>query len=130
MIWPPRCCGVARHLIAPNRLARAIGVARTGDAVAAAAEAEQLAALQATLAAAGTTCWASEVDVQRIAAASWAAFARGETEAALTSMRDAADREDRQEKHITTPGRILPARELLGDMPKSRRSSERPSQLP
>ena len=31
-------------------------------------------------------------------------------------MRDAADREDRQEKHIVTPGRILPARELLGDM--------------
>jgi Flp pilus assembly protein TadD len=31
-------------------------------------------------------------------------------------MRDAASREDRQEKHIVTPGRILPARELLGDM--------------
>ncbi len=31
-------------------------------------------------------------------------------------MRDAADQEDRQEKHIVTPGRILPARELLGDM--------------
>ena len=31
-------------------------------------------------------------------------------------MRDAADLEDRNEKHIVTPGRILPARELLGDM--------------
>jgi len=31
-------------------------------------------------------------------------------------MRDAADREAKQEKHIVTPGRILPARELLGDM--------------
>src|SRR5207249_306137 len=28
----------------------------------------------------------------------------------------AADVEDRNEKHIVTPGRILPARELLGDM--------------
>src|SRR5262249_51616336 len=28
----------------------------------------------------------------------------------------ATDLEDRSEKHIVTPGRILPARELLGDM--------------
>jgi predicted Zn-dependent protease len=31
-------------------------------------------------------------------------------------MRAAADLEDRNEKHIVTPGRVLPARELLGDM--------------
>src|SRR5260370_16278250 len=31
-------------------------------------------------------------------------------------MRSAADAEDKSEKHIVTPGRILPARELLGDM--------------
>ena len=31
-------------------------------------------------------------------------------------MRRAADIEDTTEKHIVTPGRILPARELLGDM--------------
>jgi tetratricopeptide (TPR) repeat protein len=31
-------------------------------------------------------------------------------------MREAAESEDRQEKHIITPGRILPARELLADM--------------
>jgi predicted Zn-dependent protease len=31
-------------------------------------------------------------------------------------MREAADLEDRNEKHIVTPGRLLPARELLGDM--------------
>jgi tetratricopeptide (TPR) repeat protein len=31
-------------------------------------------------------------------------------------MRSAADMEDRSEKHIVTPGRIVPARELLGDM--------------
>ncbi|PYM19392.1 MAG: hypothetical protein DMD78_25115, partial [Candidatus Rokuibacteriota bacterium] len=35
---------------------------------------------------------------------------------ALGLMRNAADVEDRNEKHIVTPGRILPARELLGDM--------------
>ena len=31
-------------------------------------------------------------------------------------MRAAADLEDRNEKHIVTPGRLLPARELLGEM--------------
>ena len=31
-------------------------------------------------------------------------------------MRAAADMEDRHEKHIVTPGRVLPARELLGEM--------------
>lgn len=31
-------------------------------------------------------------------------------------MRNAADMEDKSEKHIVTPGRIAPARELLGEM--------------
>ena len=31
-------------------------------------------------------------------------------------MRAAADLEDRNEKHIVTPGRVVPARELLGEM--------------
>ena len=31
-------------------------------------------------------------------------------------MRTAADIEDKNEKHIVTPGRIVPARELLGEM--------------
>ena len=99
-----------------TRFARAIGAARSGDAAEAASEAQELGTLQDKLAAAGNTYWATEVGVQRTEAAAWAAFARGEQDAALAAMRDAADREDRQEKHITTPGRILPARELLGDM--------------
>jgi len=35
---------------------------------------------------------------------------------ALRLMREAADLEDKNEKHIVTPGRVMPARELLGDM--------------
>ena len=96
--------------------ARAIGAARSGDADAASRNAEQLGTVQKALAAAGNTYWASEVGIQAAAATAWAAYARGDKDAALAGMRDAADREDRQEKHIVTPGRILPARELLGDM--------------
>ena len=96
--------------------ARAIGAARSGDADAASRDADRLRAAQKALAVAGNTYWASEVEIQAIAATAWAAYARGDKDAALAGMRDAADREDRQEKHIVTPGRILPARELLGDM--------------
>ena len=48
--------------------------------------------------------------------AAWTALAQGKREEALSLMKNAADTEDRSEKHIVTPGRILPARELLGEM--------------
>ncbi len=96
--------------------ARAIGAARSGDAAQATQDAERLRAVQKALADAGNAYWATEVAIQATTASAWAAFAGGEKDAALAAMRDAANREDRQEKHIVTPGRILPARELLGDM--------------
>jgi tetratricopeptide (TPR) repeat protein len=96
--------------------ARAIGRARSGDADGAAQDADALRAVQQRLADAGNAYWANEVGTQAITAGAWAAFGRGDTATALAAMRDAADREDRIEKHIVTPGRILPARELLGDM--------------
>ena len=37
-------------------------------------------------------------------------------DAALTLMRSAADTEDSSEKSAVTPGRVVPARELLGEM--------------
>ena len=54
--------------------------------------------------------------MQRLAAAAWIAKAKGQNDEALRLMRAAADMEDRSEKHIVTPGRVVPARELLGDM--------------
>jgi hypothetical protein len=112
----PVLSGGPPYTEALRHFARALGAARTGHADAAAGEAEQLGKLQEKLTADGNTYWAAEVGVQRLAASAWANFARGDTIAALSAMRDAADQEDRQEKHITTPGRILPARELLADM--------------
>jgi tetratricopeptide (TPR) repeat protein len=52
----------------------------------------------------------------RLAASGWIALAEGRPEQALTDMRQAADLEDRNDKHLVTPGRILPARELLGEL--------------
>jgi tetratricopeptide (TPR) repeat protein len=56
------------------------------------------------------------VEVERFAVAGWIALAQGKTDDALRFMRGAADNEDRSEKSIITPGRIVPARELLGEM--------------
>jgi tetratricopeptide (TPR) repeat protein len=54
--------------------------------------------------------------VQRLGGAAWVGFAKGEREEALGLMRAAADLEDKSEKSAVSPGRIMPARELLGDM--------------
>ena len=96
--------------------ARALGAARSGDPAAAEKDAEQLAVLHKALYQAKNSYWANEVEVQRLAAAAWIALAKGKADEALKLMRAAADMEDGAEKHIVTPGRIVPARELLGEM--------------
>jgi tetratricopeptide (TPR) repeat protein len=96
--------------------ARALGAARAGDVAAAEQSAAQLAVQHKALEDAKNTYWATEVEVQRLAAAGWIALARKDTDNALKLMRAAADIEDKNEKHIVTPGRVVPARELLGDM--------------
>lgn len=96
--------------------AKALGAARTGDVAAAGEAANELVTRQQALVAAGNAYWAREVEIQQRAVAAWVAFAGKDVERGLLAMREAADLEDRNEKHIITPGRILPARELLGDM--------------
>jgi tetratricopeptide (TPR) repeat protein len=56
------------------------------------------------------------VEVQRLGLAAWIALGEGKTDEALGLMRAAADMEEASEKAAVSPGRILPARELLGDM--------------
>lgn len=99
-----------------TRYARALGAARTGDVAGAKKEAEALAELQKKLEAVKNNYWATEVEVQRLGAAAWIALAEGQAETAVKLMRASADLEDKNEKHIVTPGRILPARELLGEL--------------
>lgn len=96
--------------------ARGLGAARIGDPDAAGRSAAELEVRHKKLTEAGNTYWAAEVAVQQRTVAAWIALARKQTDDGLRIMREAADMEDRNEKHIVTPGRILPARELLGDM--------------
>jgi tetratricopeptide (TPR) repeat protein len=101
---------------AMTHFARALGAARGGDPAAAGKDIERIAALGDQVKASKNPYWASEVEVMRLAAVAWVALAQKDADKALETMRQAADLEDRQEKHIVTPGRLLPARELLGDM--------------
>ncbi|HEY5896412.1 MAG TPA: hypothetical protein VIV54_02550, partial [Burkholderiales bacterium] len=90
--------------------------ARSGDASAAKAELEEITKRRDALRAAKNDYWATEVEIMRLSAAGWVALAENRNDEALGLMRRAADLEDKNEKHPVTPGRILPARELLGDM--------------
>jgi tetratricopeptide (TPR) repeat protein len=96
--------------------ARAIGAARSGDAAAARREVERINALQKLLVERKLGYWAEQSEVQAKVASAWALRAEGRDAEALAALRAAADHEDRTEKHVVTPGPILPARELLGDM--------------
>jgi len=95
---------------------RALGAVRGGNVAAAETEAQTLAAQHKALVDAKNNYWATEVEIQRTAVAGWIALARGQSDEALRLMRAAADLEDRNDKHIVTPGRMVPARELLGEM--------------
>ncbi len=96
--------------------ARALGAARSGDLAAADKGVQELARIVDTLKTAKDNYWATEVEVQRLSAAAWSAQAKGNRDEGLTLMRSAADMEDKSEKAAVTPGRLVPARELLGEM--------------
>jgi hypothetical protein len=96
--------------------ARALGASRTGKTEAAREDVQQLASLRDTLTQGNEQYWADQVDIQRESAAAWIALAEGKREEALRQMRAAAEHEDRTDKNNVTPGVILPARELLGEM--------------
>lgn len=100
-----------------THFAGALGAARSGNPSSARGAIEKLAAIQKALAQAPQDYdWATQVEVQRLAASAWLAHAEGRNEPALRWMREAADLEDRADKHPVTPGPVLPARELLGEL--------------
>ena len=101
---------------AMTHLARALGAARNGDPTAAQKDVERITTLRDDLKAAKNNYWANEVEVMRLSSLAWIALAQKRADEALNLMRQAADMEDKSEKNIVTPGRLLPARELLGDM--------------
>jgi tetratricopeptide (TPR) repeat protein len=99
--------------------ALAMGSARTGRLDAARAALARIENTRAALAKSpvpGPYDWASQVESMRLAASAWVAFAEGRKEEAVKVARSAAELEEKVGKHPVTPGAILPARELYGDM--------------
>ncbi|HEV2063182.1 MAG TPA: hypothetical protein VGS00_01370 [Thermoanaerobaculia bacterium] len=99
--------------------ARAIGAARTGQldqARAALGKVDEIHAGLVKAPIAGPYDWTSQVESMRLAAAAWLAASEGKKDEALKLARSAADLDDKAGKHAVTPGAVLPARELLGDL--------------
>jgi tetratricopeptide (TPR) repeat protein len=96
--------------------ARAVGGARAGDLQTSRRAVERLAEIGAALKGQKGFDWATQVEVQRRAAAGWLAHAEKKDAEALVLLRSAADLEDSTDKHPVTPGAVLPAREQLGDL--------------
>jgi len=97
--------------------ARALGSSHMGDINSAEKELAILQSLQQELAAKeGEEYKANQVLIQVMASQAWLNFAKGNNEEALILMQEAADMEDKTEKHPVTPGEVLPARELYGDL--------------
>lgn len=101
---------------AVNAYARGLGAARSGDVAAAKAEITRLAELRAAMVAQKKNYWVEQADVQTGAIEAWVAQAEGRNADALKLMRETADREDKTEEHIMMPGRVIPVREMLGEL--------------
>ena len=101
-----------------THFARAIGATRSSDTALARREVVALAQVESTLTVRGgpQAYWAGQVAIQRLAAAAWLELATGDTAGAILHAGQAADREDGTQKHPVTPGPVLPARELEGDL--------------
>lgn len=97
--------------------ARGLGAARSGNVAAAKEELERLTTrVKPAMIEAKQTYWADQADNQIRMIESWIAKAEGDNARALQLARAAAKHEDSTEKHVVSPGPIIPARELLGDL--------------
>ena len=95
---------------------RALGSAHLGDIISAEKELATLQSLHEDLVKLEDDYKADQVMIQVKATQAWIEFARGNHEKALQFMRESAILEDNTEKHPVTPGEVIPARELLGDL--------------
>lgn len=105
-----------RYTDAMVHFARALGAAHTGALDVARRSIVALEEIRDRLTQDNEAYWAEQVAIQHIEASAFVALAEGKSAEALAGMRTAAMREDATEKNVVTPGPIVPARELLGEM--------------
>lgn len=94
---------------------RALGSAHLGDIKAAEKELVTLQSLHEKLLK-FDQYKADQVMIQIKASEAWVYLAKGNHERAITFMQESVTLEDATEKHPVTPGEVVPANELLGDL--------------
>ncbi len=107
--------------------ARALGSSQTNDYASAEKEIDTLHSLRQKIMDSEYPQKAHQADqvlIQIKSAQAWLRFAKGDHKEALALMQEAANLEDKTEKHGVTPGEVLPASELLGDMLLALNNSE------
>ncbi|HMJ71109.1 MAG TPA: hypothetical protein VK508_19550 [Cyclobacteriaceae bacterium] len=95
---------------------KALGSVHMKDLASAEQEILTLKTLHAKLLDKGDKFQAGQVLIQITTAQAWLHAARGENEKAVAMMKEAAAMEYKTGKHPVTPGEVLPAGELLGDL--------------
>ncbi|MBO9682269.1 MAG: tetratricopeptide repeat protein [Flavisolibacter sp.] len=98
--------------------ARGLGFAHTNKLNEANRELKELYRLHDTLMDQKDSYKANQVQIQINTIAAWIQLKEGKGEEALRLMSEAADMEEKTEKHPVTPCEVLPAKELLADMLK------------
>jgi hypothetical protein len=96
--------------------ARGLGAARTGNVNDAKDSLQKLETLRDLDRSVQKDYTAGQIEIQRLTVAAWIAAAENRNEEALRLMRASAALEDSTEKDNVTPGAIIPARELLGEL--------------
>jgi len=95
---------------------RLLGSVHIGNIDSALAELKNLNTIHDTLTEQKDSYKANQVQIQIKTSEAWILFKKGNDNEALKLMKLAADMEDKTEKSPVTPGEVLPAMELLGDM--------------
>jgi tetratricopeptide (TPR) repeat protein len=96
--------------------AQALGAARLGNLDQARTGLQRMTSLRDKLLEGKDKYSSEQVDIQRESVIAWTTLAEGKRDDALSLMWAAADHDDSVDKLPVTPGPIVPARELLGDM--------------
>ena len=104
------------HAEAVNAFARGIGTGRAGNAAGASAQQARLVQLREAAREAKLTYWVEQIDIQAAIIGALVQCAEGKQTPFSDALRAAAAREDATEKHVVTPGPLIPARELLAEM--------------
>ncbi|CAN7588245.1 hypothetical protein LJR175_004339 [Variovorax sp. LjRoot175] len=100
---------------AVNAFARGVGAAMLKDSARVQVEFKRLQQLRDAATALKIAYWADQIDIQSEVVRGLATLVDGGADEGLDILRKAATREDATEKHVVTPGPIVPAREVLAN---------------